>query len=38
MKNCKDCEYFNGYDHSDGTPYCDYDGGYECCLIIAQEG
>lgn len=31
MKTCKDCEYFNGYDHSDGTPYCDYDGGYECC-------
>lgn len=31
MKECKDCEFFNGYDYSDGTPNCDYDGGYECC-------
>lgn len=31
MKECKDCEYFNGYDHSDGTPICEYDGGYEMC-------
>lgn len=31
MKECKDCEFFNGYDYSDGTPKCDCDGGYECC-------
>lgn len=31
MKDCKDCEYFNGYDWSDGTPECEYDGGYESC-------
>lgn len=31
MKDCKDCDYFNGYDYSDGTPICDCDGGYECC-------
>lgn len=31
MKDCKDCEYFNGYDWSDGTPECEYDGSYENC-------
>ena len=35
MKYCKDCEYFEGYDYSDGTPHCSYsegDGkGYEYC-------
>ena len=31
MKDCKDCEYFDGYDYSDGTPCCENDGGYECC-------
>lgn len=31
MKECKDCEYFDGYDYSDGTPCCEYDGGYEKC-------
>lgn len=31
MKECRECEYFNGYDYDDGTPYCDYDGGYEQC-------
>lgn len=31
MKDCKDCEYFDGFDRSDGTPYCKYDGGYEDC-------
>lgn len=31
MKDCQDCEYFNGYDWSDGTPECEYDGGYENC-------
>lgn len=30
-KNCRICKYFEGYDYSDGTPYCKYDGGYECC-------
>lgn len=33
MKDCKECEceYFNGYDCDDGTPHCDYDGGYNNC-------
>lgn len=35
MKDCKDCEFFNGYDYSDGTPYCDYEttegNGYAHC-------
>ena len=31
MKDCKDCEFFEGYDYSDGTPYCDCEGGYEMC-------
>lgn len=31
MKDCRECEYFGGYDYSDGTPNCDCDGGYECC-------
>lgn len=36
MKDCKDCEFFEGYDYSDGTPKCSYseDGncnGYEFC-------
>jgi hypothetical protein len=31
MKECRDCEFFCGYDYSDGTPKCDCDGGYECC-------
>lgn len=31
MKDCRECDYFNGYDYSDGTPHCDCDGGYECC-------
>lgn len=31
MKECRECEYFNGYDYDDGTPYCDYDGGYKNC-------
>lgn len=30
-KDCRDCEFFNGYDYSDGTPQCDCDGGYEAC-------
>lgn len=31
MKECRDCEYFKGYDYSDGTPYCEYEKGYENC-------
>lgn len=31
MKDCKDCEYCNGFDREDGTPECEYDGGYEYC-------
>ena len=31
MKECKDCEFFNGYDYDDGMPLCEYDGGYENC-------
>lgn len=31
MKECKDCEFFNGYDYDDGTSLCEYDGGYENC-------
>lgn len=31
MKDCRDCEFFNGYDYSDGTPQCENDGGYEAC-------
>lgn len=31
MKECRDCKYFEGYDYSDGTPYCEYEKGYENC-------
>lgn len=31
MRDCKECEFFDGYDYSDGTPYCTCEGGYECC-------
>ena len=31
MKSCEDCKYFDGYDYSDGTPYCNYEDGYENC-------
>ena len=30
-KDCKNCEYFDGYDSSDGTPLCNFDGGYAYC-------
>ena len=26
MKECKNCEFFNGYDYDDGTPLCSYEG------------
>lgn len=32
MKDCENCEYFDGYDYNDGTPDCDFKGGYENCL------
>lgn len=31
MKECRECKYFKGYDYSDGTPYCNYEDGYENC-------
>ena len=31
MKECKECEFFKGWDYSDGTPCCSFDGGYEEC-------
>jgi len=36
MKECKECERFDGYEHSDGTPICSYEddngySGYEFC-------
>lgn len=36
MKDCKDCKYFNGYDYDDGTPECDYEGGYEACPYCCE--
>lgn len=35
MKDCRECEFFEGYDYSDGTPCCSYSengcSGYEYC-------
>ena len=31
MNECSDCNYFVGWDDSDGTPYCDYEKGIENC-------
>lgn len=32
MKDCENCDYFGGwYDYHDGTPDCDFKGGYENC-------
>lgn len=31
MKECRECDFFKGYDYSDGTPMCEYDDGYENC-------
>ena len=36
MKDCKDSKYFNGYDYDDGTPECDYEGGYEACPYCCE--
>ena len=37
MKECRECEYFEGWDYSDGTPCCSYDGGYEGCPFNEQS-
>lgn len=37
-KDCRECEYFGGYDDEDGTPYCDCDGGYELCPFNNSSG
>ena len=37
-KDCRECEYFDGYDDEDGTPYCDCDGGYELCPFNNSSG
>lgn len=31
MKDCKECEFFEGWDYSDGTPRCSHPDGYEGC-------
>ena len=31
MRECKDCDYFCGYESDDGTPVCDYEGGFDHC-------
>lgn len=31
MKDCKECNYFEGYDYSDGTPICHHPQGFENC-------
>ena len=31
MNDCSDCKYFDGWDDSDGTPYCEYEKGIENC-------
>lgn len=35
--DCPQCEYFEGYCQSDGTPYCSYEDGYENCPYF-EEG
>lgn len=35
-RDCKDCEYFGGWDESDGTPYCGYEGGYKFCPFNSE--
>lgn len=37
MLECKDCEYFDGYDGLDGTPDCSYEGVYEHCPFNDYE-
>ena len=37
MKECRECEYFEGWDYSDGTPHCTCDGGYEECPFNDQS-
>lgn len=38
MRECKECEFFSGYDLSDGTPICECDGGYEACPYCDYAG
>lgn len=35
-RDCKDCEYFGGWNESDGTPYCGYEGEYEFCPFNSE--
>lgn len=37
MRECKECEFFEGWDYSDGTPHCTCDGGYEECPYNDQS-
>ena len=36
MKDCKECDFFEGWDYSDGTPYCSHSDGYEGCPFNDQ--
>lgn len=38
MKDCNECEFFGGYGHDDGTPNCEYEGGYEFCPFNCECG
>lgn len=37
MKDCKDCEYCDGFDYRDGTPECSHEGGYMHCPFNDHE-
>ena len=37
MKECTECKYFNGWDYYDGTPNCEYKGGYEQCPLLTEN-
>lgn len=37
MRECKECEFFEGWNYSDGTPCCSNDGGYEVCPFNDQS-
>ena len=36
MKECKECEYFGGYNYDDGTPICSYQEGFENCPYCGE--
>ena len=38
MRECKECEYFSGYDCNDGTPVCDYEEGFDKCPFCDAAG